>query len=172
MLKIFKIVISLLIILDLTAAVVVFGYILFFHLLTPTPHEYKTQPPLVLQETVDATTPASFIQVEEPIVQEVVEEMVEPNYISLGSWTTTAYCACEICCGEWATGCTASGVLATEGRTVACGSLPFGTEVMIDGHNYIVEDTGVEGEWIDIFFNNHQEASDYGIHEKEIFLIA
>lgn len=89
----------------------------------------------------------------------------------LGVWTTTAYCPCEICCGEWATGCTASGVLATPHHTVACGSLPFGTQVMIDGMIYTVEDTGVEGEWIDIFFSSHDEALAYGLQMKEVYLI-
>lgn len=89
----------------------------------------------------------------------------------LGTWTTTAYCPCEICCGEWATGCTASGVLATPNHTVACGSLPFGTQVMIDGMIYTVEDTGVEGEWIDIFFSSHEEASAYGLQMKEVYLV-
>lgn len=89
----------------------------------------------------------------------------------LGDWTVTAYCPCEICCGEWATSCTASGVMATPNHTVACGSLPFGTQVMIDGNIYTVEDTGVEGEWIDIFFSSHEEASAYGMQIKEVYLV-
>ena len=91
--------------------------------------------------------------------------------IYLGDWTTTAYCPCEICCGIYASGYTASGTLATEGRTVACGSLPFGTQVMIDGNIYTVEDTGVEGEWIDIFFYSHDQASAYGMQTKEVYLV-
>lgn len=89
----------------------------------------------------------------------------------LGDWTTTAYCPCGICCGEYATGYTASGTLATANHTVACGSLPFGTHVMIDGIIYTVEDTGVEGEWIDIFFDSHDEALIYGMQTKEIYLV-
>ena len=89
----------------------------------------------------------------------------------LGNWTITAYCPCEICCGEWATGCTASGVLATSNHTVACGILPFGTQVMIDGIIYTVEDTGVDGEWIDIFFDSHEEALCYGMQIKEVYLV-
>lgn len=91
--------------------------------------------------------------------------------IYLGDWTTTAYCPCEICCGEYATGYTASGTLATANHTVACGSLPFGTHVMIDGIIYTVEDTGVEGEWIDIFFDSHDEALIYGMQTEEIYLV-
>lgn len=89
----------------------------------------------------------------------------------LGDWITTAYCPCSICCGQWATGCTASGVLATSNHTVACGILPFGTQVMIDGIIYTVEDTGVDGEWIDIFFDTHEEALAYGMQTKAVYLV-
>lgn len=99
------------------------------------------------------------------------EEENTPEMTYLGTWTTTAYCACPICCGEWATGCTASGVLATSNHTVACGILPFGTQVLIDGQVYTVEDTGVDGEWIDIFFDTHEEALNYGIQKKEVYLV-
>lgn len=93
-----------------------------------------------------------------------------PVLTYLGEWTTTAYCPCEICCGQWATGCTASGVMATPDHTVACGILPFGTKVMIDGIVYTVEDLGVDGEWIDIFFASHEEALKYGMQQKEVYL--
>ena len=54
----------------------------------------------------------------------------------------TAYCACEYCCGK-TDGITASGTKATAGRTIAADpSLPFGTVVVIDGHEYVVEDRG------------------------------
>lgn len=93
------------------------------------------------------------------------------NLSYLGIWTITAYCPCEICCGQWATGCTASGVLATSNHTVACGSLPFGTQVMIGDQIYTVEDTGVEGEWIDIFFDTHDEALAFGMRTMEVYLV-
>lgn len=89
----------------------------------------------------------------------------------LGEWTTTAYCSCEICCGQWATGCTASGVLATPNHTVACGILPFGTQIVIDDVIYTVEDTGVDGAWIDIYFDSHEQALAYGMQTKSVYLI-
>lgn len=99
------------------------------------------------------------------------EPVPEYDLVYLGDWTTTAYCPCPICCGEWATGCTASGVLATSNHTVACGILPFGTEVVIDGIIYTVEDTGVSGEWIDIFFDSHDEALAYGMQTKSVYKV-
>lgn len=92
----------------------------------------------------------------------------------LGQFTATAYCPCEICCGAYSSGYTASGTLATEGRTVACNSLPMGTQVMIDGNIYIVEDTGWSpyGEnWIDIFFWNHDSALAYGMRTVDVYLV-
>lgn len=100
-----------------------------------------------------------------------ISQQIEPQMTYLGTWTTTAYCACPICCGEWSNGYTASGTLATQGRTVACGILPFGTQIVIDGTTYTVEDTGVEGEWIDIYFDSHEDALNYGMRDKEVYLV-
>lgn len=105
-------------------------------------------------------------------VDEAITEEKELTY--LGTWTATAYCSCPVCCGEYATGYTASGTLATEGRTVACNILPFGTQLMIGGNIYTVEDTGWSpyGEsWIDIFFDSHDSALAYGVREVEVYLV-
>lgn len=92
----------------------------------------------------------------------------------LGQFTATAYCPASCCCGEYASGYTASGTLAEEGRTIACNTLPFGTQVMIDGHIYTVEDTGWSpyGEnWLDIFFYDHEAALAYGCRTVDVYLI-
>lgn len=62
------------------------------------------------------------------------------------------------------TGClTASGTVPQVGRTVACNSLPMGTHVLINGHEYIVEDTGgMSDNVIDIFVNSEEEALQLG----------
>lgn len=118
-----------------------------------------------VEETEDTVS-----ELVEPESDEPIGGAEDPVLTYLGDWTVTAYCACQICCGEWSTGCTASGVLATSNHTVACGILPFGTEIMIDGITYTVEDTGVEGEWIDIYFDTHEEALAYGMQIKEVYL--
>ena len=102
---------------------------------------------------------------------EVNEVGEETTYEYLGEWITTAYCPCGICCGQYATGYTASGTIATSYHTVACGNLPIGTRVMIDGVIYTVEDTGVYGEWIDIFFDSHDEALAYGMQIKSVYMV-
>lgn len=80
----------------------------------------------------------------------------------------TAYCPCRRCCGKDpghpAYGITSSGTTATQGRTVAVDTsvIPYGSEVEIDGHVYIAEDTGVYGGWIDLYFDDHVDALQWG----------
>ncbi len=92
------------------------------------------------------------------------------NYI--GNWTITFYCPCELCCGVWATGCTASGVLATEWHTVATDMFPFGTELYVDGLGYfVVEDLGVTGEQLDVFVNDHETALNLGLQYRDVYIV-
>lgn len=83
----------------------------------------------------------------------------------------TAYCPCEICCGKY-DGITSTGVKATAGRTVAVDPrvIPYGSEVVIYGHTYIAEDCGgaVNGYEVDIFFDSHQEALDFGVQYAKV----
>lgn len=95
-----------------------------------------------------------------------------PELTYLGAWTCTAYCGGSCCCGEYATGYTASGTLATEGRTIACNALPFGTQVMINGNTYVVEDTGwtpYGDAWIDIYFDSHEAALNFGVQTLDVY---
>ena len=57
---------------------------------------------------------------------------VEPSMHLWGVCTLTFYCGGPCCCGQWAGGPTASGVMPTPNHTVACGDLPFGTRLMIE----------------------------------------
>ena len=88
-----------------------------------------------------------------------------------GNCRITHYDAGPCCCGEWATGCTASGVLATTHHTVASGpDLPFGTEVLINGEVYVVEDRGVDEYQIDIFVDTHEEALAMGMYYTDVYV--
>ena len=83
----------------------------------------------------------------------------------LDVYKITGYCSCSKCCGS-ATGRTASGTVATAGRTIAASSsLPFGTKVNINGHTYTVEDRGgaIKGNKIDIYFSSHAQALAWGV---------
>ena len=91
----------------------------------------------------------------------------------------TAYCPCEICCGEWATkGYNLKGQRVTATQHVikpgdkfvaAPKGLPFGTRLAIPGYgdNITVEDRGgaITGYRLDVFFATHQGASDFGVKE-------
>ena len=91
-----------------------------------------------------------------------------PEYKELGTYKLTAYCACSKCCGK-SDGITASGVKAQAGRTVAAKSLPFGTELLINGEIYTVEDRGVGSGVVDIFFDSHSEALDFGVKYAKVY---
>lgn len=82
----------------------------------------------------------------------------------------TAYCPCEKCCGEWADGITSTGVTAKAGRTIAVDPsvIPYGTEIEIDGHIYVAEDCGgaIKGNAVDIYFDTHAEALEFGRQTK------
>ncbi len=92
---------------------------------------------------------------------------------SLGVFTVTYYCACEHCCGGWSGGPTASGAYPVADWTVAADPevLPLGTHIYINGHEYCVEDTGsgVSGNHIDIYVNDHSVAVNNGVASAEVF---
>lgn len=100
------------------------------------------------------------------------------NYVCLGDYVLTAYCPCPICCGVYSNmtnPTTASGTTATAGRTIAADTsvLPFGTQVVIDGQVYTVEDRGgaIKGNRIDVFFNSHQEAIEFGRRVATVYKV-
>ncbi len=86
----------------------------------------------------------------------------------LGNFTLTAYCNCAQCCGT-AGNLTASGTVPTAGRTVAMAGVPFGTQLLINGNVYTVEDLGTPYGHVDIFFNNHSDALSFGLQSAEVY---
>lgn len=91
----------------------------------------------------------------------------EGHWQLLGEYKITYYCNCRRCCGKWSGGPTASGEMPEEGRTVAC-SMKLGTHIMIDGHEYVVEDRGVTGKHIDVYMDDHQECLENGVDYLEV----
>ena len=85
---------------------------------------------------------------------------------SLGTVVTSGYCSCSICCGQWAGGPTASGVYPTANHTIAVDAsnpiVPMGTEIIMNGTLYKVEDTGAFARYgvdFDVYYDSHAEAS-------------
>lgn len=92
----------------------------------------------------------------------------------------TAYCSCAKCCGIYAKNrpvdeegnpiiLTASGEKAQAGVTVGVDPdvIPLGAKVVINGHEYIAQDTGnpnvVKDNVIDVYFDDHDEALEFGV---------
>ena len=135
-----------------------------------TPKELpKDLEPAWRTETVAPLPEEAYAEaVDEP--EPVVE--VEPETTSLGEFKLTAYCTCSKCCGQWADGITYTGTQATAGRTIAVDPdvIPLGSTVIINGTEYIAEDVGgaIKGNRIDVLFNTHQEALEFGIQYADV----
>lgn len=88
----------------------------------------------------------------------------------LGYFKLTAYCGCSRCCGSNGGRVTSSGTIPTAGRTVGCNGIAAGTHININGHSYIVEDTGnTANNVIDIYMNSHQEALNFGVKYANVY---
>ena len=132
--------------------------------------------PVYILENSFATTHTPCEPVTETEIITCIAETFEPTttqkYTEVIA-TLTAYCPCKRCCGK-TDGITASGTQATAGRTVAVDNsiIPYGTEIIIDGHSYIAEDCGaaVKGYTIDIFFDTHEEALSFGKQTKTVYI--
>ena len=129
-----------------------------------------TVPVCVITEKISAQA-VEPVEVSEPIIeQEYTTAVAEREYIEVTA-TLTAYCPCVKCCGK-SDGITASGTQATAGRTVAVDTrlIPYGTEISIDGKTYVAEDCGgkVKGYTIDVFFDSHEEALNFGRQTKTV----
>lgn len=110
---------------------------------------------------------------EEKVEENSKKEEHHSHTVSLGVYKITAYCGCAKCCGK-TDGITASGTHVTAGRTIAAPpDIPFGTQIIINGHTYTVEDRGgaIKGKRIDIYFETHEEALAFGVQNVEIFKV-
>lgn len=122
-----------------------------------------------------------------PVYAQDLEEPAEPEepaLESLGEYKITHYCSCPVCCGVWAENrpvdengqeivYTASGARAEAGRTIAVDPdvIPLGSAVIINGQEYIAQDTGgaIQGQRIDIYCGSHDEALQLGVITAEVF---
>lgn len=121
--------------------------------------------------TESSTTVAENTTATETTTTTTTETTTEPPR-NIMTVTATAYCPCVKCCGKWSDGITASGVKAKANRTVAVDRkvIPLGTTILINGNEYVAEDTGgaIKGNKIDIYFDSHEEALNFGKQRIEI----
>lgn len=116
-----------------------------------------------------------------PVAIQVTEEPL--RYI--GEFRITHYCACERCCGKgeddpWY-GITATGSVATEGRTIAVDPdvIPYGSRVAVfydDGRivEYVAEDCGgaIDGLEVDVFIADHDRAWALGVKSGSVYIVS
>lgn len=114
-------------------------------------------------------------------VDEVNDTVTETKTVrvgeSLGQVVTSGYCNCSICCGSWSGGPTASGAYPTANHTIAVDAanpfVPMGTKVVMNGVEYVVEDTGAfarYGVQFDVYYDSHSAASAHGHKTWEAFI--
>ena len=116
------------------------------------------------------------------------EEIIElPQLIDLGEFILTAYCSCEKCCNGYALNrpvdengneivIGSSGEVLQQGVSVAVdiNIIPYYTEIIINENIYIAHDTGgaIKGNRIDVYFNDHQKALEFGKQYANIYIYA
>lgn len=113
---------------------------------------------------------AAQYQLEMEEVDEDVRETVTVRVgESLGAVVTSGYCNCEVCCGSYAWGPTASGVMPVAEHTIAVDSsdpiVPMGTRIIMNGTEYVVEDTGPLNRYgvnFDVYYDDHDVAEAHG----------
>lgn len=141
--------------------------------------------PVTTETSISSFIPTVTPYVTSTPIQETSESEPETELVSLGEFKLTAYCPCSKCCDNWGENrpvdedgkqivYTANQSIAQEGITIAAdiSVLPYNTRVIIDGHEYIVQDRGgaIKGNRIDVYFESHQEALNFGVQYKEIFI--
>ena len=130
-------------------------------------------------ETTHKIEPNKEIKiVETETDREVDIQAVEP--VSIGNFKLTGYCSCSLCCGKWAYNRPdgvvygAIGEELKEGYSIAVDPdvIPYRTEVIIDGKTYKAQDCGgaIKGNRIDVYFEDHNDALEFGVQHKEVFI--
>lgn len=113
--------------------------------------------------------------------------LAQPEKVVWNEYIATAYCSCKKCCAAYAENrpvdddgneivYTASGERAVQGVTIAAdwSILPVGTVVEIDGYGeFTVHDKGgaIKGNKIDIYFEDHKDALEWGVKTVKLRVI-
>ena len=131
---------------------------------------------VALGKSKDGYTLVQYNGMEGYVLEELVTEGVSVELTADNAvlFTITAYCPCAKCCGSYSPEVrggephTATGTVPCQGRTIAVDPsvIPYGTRVTIEGlGTFTAEDCGssVDGEHIDIYFENHEDAVAFGV---------
>ena len=132
-------------------------------------------------ETAEEPVDSEVFDVEAKEPSQVREDSAADGLTYLGEFHITHYCACSICCGQYADGITATGTVATEGRTIAVDPsvIPYGSRVAIfydDGsiRYYTAEDSGsgITGKTADVFIADHSRARELGVKSGSVYIVS
>lgn len=144
--------------------------------------ETKKEEKEVITTKVESKSKSEKINTEVNNEEKVIVKDVKR---SLGTFKLTAYCGCSKCCDQYAINRPVDkngneivygsiGKVLTQGKSIAVDPnvIPYDTKVVINGHEYIAHDTGgaIKGNKIDVYFDNHQEALDFGVKYAEVFV--
>lgn len=139
----------------------------------------QAEPPTEVTNIV-TIEPMESTTVTEPDTEPITEDITEPAPISLGEFRLTAYCSCTKCCGKWGANrgeevVGAIGKVLTAGYSIAVDPtvIPYGSIVVINGKEYEAMDCGgaIKKNRIDIYFNSHEEALEFGVQYAEVYLV-
>ena len=133
-----------------------------------TPSGPASDPELIRKQTNAAAEEAADTNASE------AQEAEAPAEIYAGRFTTTAYCSCRRCC-RGGKNRTKSGTIPQAGHTISADLrvFPLGTKLRINGVVYTVEDSGsgIRGNKLDIFFNSHSQALQYGKRSADVYIV-
>lgn len=149
----------------------------------PRPERYEVITYTELADQVEVETIQKMpsgqesIEVSAPVVE-------EDTRVFLGEFVVTAYCPCQVCCGQWSNmenPSTASGAPAVEGITVGADweTIAVGAVIEIDGvgertvqdkpAGWIVEK--YDGKILDLYFATHEDAWNFGKRTLKVWRV-
>jgi 3D (Asp-Asp-Asp) domain-containing protein len=154
--------------------------------LDPEPVQYEVityEEYLSRYEPSESPTIDFEVEVEQQV--EIVPEIITAPIQASETYTITAYCSCEKCCGEWAKDRPNGIVIGAWGKELTpeysvASPLPFGTRIHIEGLGiYEVQDrtsTWVadkyNGKIIDIYMgDDYQAALEFGKQVREVEIV-
>lgn len=147
----------------------------YIALITPRPDEEPEIEEVIEQAPEEPlSTPVENIEESVDVIEDAEEEIVNPvvtydspGLVYLGEYEITAY--------EYTGSTCANGNYPTPWYTVACNSLPFGTELYIDGVGYvIVEDRGADwhsSNWLDLYIGDIDACYEWGVQYRDVYLV-
>lgn len=144
----------------------------------------KKEVQTIIEKEVETIEKPVYIEVVKEVYIEKAQEAKEA--VQEGrEFKLTAYCSCVKCCGEYALNRPvdaygneivygSTGERLTAGVSVAVDPkvIPYGSTVVINGREYLAQDCGgaIKGDRIDIYFDNHQDALEFGVQYAEVFV--